>query len=133
MNPAVERSCDAFVGGGPARGTRQETSMKSFFGTVGITAILTAAAALSSAAWASPELLRARNCTACHHPERKMIGPAYKVIAEKYASDEAGQKALADKIRAGGGGVWGPSPMPPQAQVTPEEATALVEYIMTLK
>jgi cytochrome c len=90
-------------------------------------------ALLSPAALASPELLRAKNCTACHHPERKMIGPAYKAIAEKYATDEVGQTALREKIRKGGGGVWGPSPMPAQPQVTEEDAAALVQYIMTLK
>jgi cytochrome c len=98
-----------------------------------IAAVLAATALLTPAALASPELLRARNCTACHHPERKMIGPAYKAIAEKYATDEAGQAALREKIRKGGGGVWGPSPMPPQPQVTEEDAAALVTYIMTLK
>jgi cytochrome c len=88
---------------------------------------------LPAAAVASQDLLKAKNCTACHHPERKMIGPAYKVIAEKYATDEAGQAALREKIRKGGGGVWGPSPMPPQPQVTEEDAATLVAYIMTLK
>jgi cytochrome c len=110
---------------------RAALSIRSF--VVIISANVLASACYIPAASASQELLRAKNCTACHHPERKMIGPAYKVIAEKYSGDEAGQKALADKIRAGGGGVWGPSPMPPQPQVTAEDATALVQYIMTLK
>jgi cytochrome c len=85
----------------------------------------------SSAALASPELARSRNCVACHHVERKMNGPPYKAIAEKYASDEAAAKALSEKVRKGGGGVWGPMAMPAQPNVTPEEAEALVKWILT--
>ncbi len=85
------------------------------------------------AAYASPELARAKNCVACHHPERRMNGPAYKLIAEKYANDDAAVARLAAKVRAGGAGVWSPAPMPAQPQVTPEEAEALVKWIMTIK
>ena len=85
----------------------------------------------ASGARASPELARSKNCLACHHVERKMNGPAYKAIAERYASDQGALKTLSEKIRRGGSGVWGPSPMPPQPQVTPEEAEALVKWILS--
>ena len=48
----------------------------------------------SSAAIASPELARSKNCVACHHLERKMIGPAFKAVAERYAKDESATKVL---------------------------------------
>jgi cytochrome c len=83
------------------------------------------------AAFASPELAKSRNCVACHHVERKMNGPSYKSIAEKYASDEAAAKALSEKVRKGGGGVWGPMAMPAQPNVTQEDADALVKWILT--
>ena len=85
----------------------------------------------ASGALASPELARSKNCLACHHVERKMNGPAYKAIAERYANDQGALKTLSEKIRKGGAGVWGPSPMPPQPQVTPEEAEALVKWILS--
>ncbi|MGL4241085.1 MAG: c-type cytochrome [Beijerinckiaceae bacterium] len=85
---------------------------------------------IAPAASASPELARAKNCVACHHLERKMNGPAYKAIAEKYATDQEAANRLAAKVRAGGAGVWSPAPMPPQPQVTPEEAETLVKWIL---
>jgi cytochrome c len=87
--------------------------------------------AASPAALASPELARSKNCVACHHVDRKMNGPPYKAIAERYANDEAAQKTLSEKIRKGGGGVWGPMAMPAQPAVTQDEADALVKWIMS--
>jgi cytochrome c len=87
--------------------------------------------ATAAPAFASAELAREKNCVACHHPQRKMNGPSYKQIVEVYGQDEAAAKALAEKIRAGGGGVWGPMAMPAQPHVTPEEAEALVKWILT--
>jgi cytochrome c len=91
------------------------------------------ALALAYPAFASQELARSKNCVACHHVERKMNGPAYKSVAEKYAKDEAAFKALSEKVRNGGAGVWSPAPMPPQPQVSQEEAEALVKWILSLQ
>jgi cytochrome c len=93
-------------------------------------AALAAFLLLSPAALASPELARAKNCVACHHVERRMNGPAYKAIAERYANDQEAAQRLAAKVRAGGAGVWSPAPMPAQPQVTPEEAETLVKWIL---
>jgi cytochrome c len=86
---------------------------------------------LCSPALASPELARSKNCTACHHVERKMIGPAYKAIAERYANDEAAAGKLSEKVIKGGAGSWGQTPMPPQASVTPADAETLVKWILS--
>ncbi len=98
-------------------------------------AVVAALLATSSAAVANPEatsdLVRSKNCGACHHLERKMNGPAFKAIAERYAGDQAAAAALSAKIMAGGGGVWGPMAMPAQAQVSPEEAAAIVQWILS--
>lgn len=98
-----------------------------------VAAALVFALIFSSAAHANLELARAKNCTACHHLERKMNGPAYKTIAERYAGNEGAAKVLAEKVRTGGAGVWGPSPMPAQPQVSPAEAEALVQWILSNK
>jgi cytochrome c len=84
----------------------------------------------SSPAFASPELARSKNCVACHHLERKMIGPAFKAVAERYGKDEAAIKTLSEKVVKGGGGVWGQPPMPPQPAVSPEDAEILVKWIL---
>ena len=90
-----------------------------------------AALLTSSAAFASAELARSKNCVACHHVERKMIGPAYKAVAERYGKDESAIKVLSEKIVTGGSGNWGQMPMPPQSGVSPEEAEALVKWILS--
>ena len=86
---------------------------------------------VSSPSLASPELAKSKNCVACHHVERKMIGPAYKAIAERYAKDESASKTLSEKVIKGGSGNWGQTPMPPQPSVSPEEAEALVKWILS--
>lgn len=98
-----------------------------------LSAAILLAMLLPPGAQASPELAKAKNCVACHHLERKMNGPAFRTIAERYANDEGAARVLADKVRAGGAGVWSPAPMPPQPQVSPEEAEALVKWILSNK
>jgi cytochrome c len=89
------------------------------------------ALAVSSPALASPELARSKNCVACHHAERRMIGPAYNAIAQRYANDSAAVRTLSERIVAGGSGSWGPMPMPPQPTVSPEQAEALARWILS--
>jgi cytochrome c len=60
---------------------------------------------------ASTALLGKHNCTACHGVERKIVGPSLTDVAKKYP-DQA--DTLAQKIKNGGSGVWGPIPMPAQ-------------------
>ena len=86
---------------------------------------------MSSSALASPELARSKNCIACHHVERKMIGPAYKAVAERYAKDEAAVPKLSEKVIKGGAGSWGQTPMPPHPSVSPADAEALVKWILS--
>ena len=79
------------------------------------------------------EMYKSKNCFACHRVDRNHLGPAFKAVGAKYA-DEAGADAkLARKIREGSGGVWGTTPMPPQAQVTEAEALTLARWILSLK
>lgn len=56
-------------------------------------------------------LLGKNGCTVCHGIANKIVGPAYTDVAKKHA-DKADY--LAGKIKAGGVGVWGEIPMPPQ-------------------
>lgn len=93
-------------------------------------AVIALALLVSQSALASPELARSKNCVACHHMERKMIGPSYKAVAERYARDEAAATTLSEKVIKGGVGSWGQTPMPPQPSVTPAEAETLVKWIL---
>ena len=82
----------------------------------------------SAPAFANKDLAAKRGCLACHAIDKKLIGPAYQDIAKKYkASDEA---MLVAKVKAGGKGVWGPIPMPPNVAVKDEDIKTLVKWIL---
>ena len=99
-----------------------------------ITLSLAAALALSSgAAMAQLELAKAKNCTACHSVDKKLIGPAYKDVAAKYANDKDAEARLIKHVREGSKGVWGQVPMPPNPQVSEAEAKQLVDWVLSLK
>jgi cytochrome c len=68
-----------------------------------------------------------------HAIDKKLVGPAYKDVAAKYAKDKDAVKKLAEKIIKGGSGVWGPVPMPANTQVSPAEAETLAKWVMTVK
>lgn len=88
----------------------------------------------SGAAWAQEdELYKTKNCFACHRLERDYHGPSFKSIAARYADDKGADLKLAKRVREGSAGVWGPSPMPPQAQVTEAETLTLVRWILQQK
>ena len=82
---------------------------------------------------ANADLAKAKNSLASHAVDKKLIGPAYKEVAAKYANDKEALARLAKKVREGGGGVWGQIPMPANPQVSADEATTLVKWILSLK
>jgi len=84
-------------------------------------------------AWASPELAQKKNCMACHAVANKLIGPAYKDVAAKYAGQPDAVAKLTQKVLKGGAGVWGAVPMPANPQVTEAEAKQLVQWILSTK
>jgi len=87
---------------------------------------------LPLSAQADEALLKKYNCTACHQTAVKLVGPSYKMVADKYRGQPMTAK-LAAKIRAGGAGNWGQIPMPPHPQVTEADAKTLATYILSLK
>ena len=96
--------------------------------------LLVAAGILSAgAAQADEALAKSKNCLACHAIDKKLVGPAYKDIAKKYAGQKDAEAMLSEKVIKGGKGVWGQIPMPPNASVTPAESTQLVKWILSMK
>jgi cytochrome c len=72
------------------------------------------------------------NCQACHAVDKKVVGPAYKDIAKKYAGDKSAPEKLDLKVKNGGSGVWGAIPMPPN-KVPEADIQTLVEWILSLQ
>ena len=88
-------------------------------------------AALDNAA--AQALMQKDGCSACHAIDKKVVGPAYQDVAAKYKGDKDAMAKLTAKVKKGGGGVWGPIPMPPNAQVSDADIDNLVSWILTLK
>ncbi len=91
---------------------------------------LIAAVAATAPAFADQALATAKNCMACHAVDKKLVGPSYKDVAKKYATQKDAADKLAEKIIKGGAGVWGPIPMPANAQVNEAEAKKLVAWVL---
>ena len=89
-------------------------------------------ACLALPALADPKLAEKKNCLACHSIKEKVVGPALKEVAAKYAGQTDAAAMLASKIQKGGGGVWGEMAMPPN-DVTPAEALTLAKWVLSLK
>ena len=76
------------------------------------------------------KLLGGNGCTACHAVDRKVLGPAFREVAKKYASDPGAAARLAAKIRAGGYGNWGSVAMPPNPALSEKDSQALAGWVL---
>jgi cytochrome c len=72
-------------------------------------------------------LMQKNSCTACHAVDKKLVGPSFQDIAKKHAGKA---DYLAEKIKAGSTGVWGPIPMPAQA-LNDADAKMIVAWLAT--
>lgn len=90
-------------------------------------------AVCAAPAQASDELAKKYACVACHSLDKKGVGPAYKDVAKKYAADKGAQAKLEDKVKKGGTGVWGQTPMPPNDKVPAGDVSTLVKWVLSLK
>ncbi len=79
------------------------------------------------------EKIKASDCMTCHMVDRKIIGPSYADVAAKYENTEENVSMLAQKVIAGGVGVWGEVMMTPHPAVSEEDAKDMVRYILLLK
>ncbi|HVL76891.1 MAG TPA: c-type cytochrome [Noviherbaspirillum sp.] len=81
-------------------------------------------------ALASQELARSKGCVACHAMDKKLVGPAFKDVAARYADERGAEDRLVEKVLKGSQGAWGAIPMPANTNVSQEEARALVRWIL---
>lgn len=84
------------------------------------------------------ELAKASGCLACHSVETKVVGPAWKDVAAKYAADPTAKAALVEKVKKGGKGNWtqvtNGVPMPPYSpRVSDANIEKLVNFVLSLK
>lgn len=94
---------------------------------------MAAAAAVASTAQANEKLAQTSGCMTCHAPDKKLIGPSYKEVAEKYRNDKQAEAKLFQKVKAGGKGAWGEIPMPPNAHLKDDDIKTLVRWVLGQK
>jgi len=78
-------------------------------------------------------LIAGSDCRTCHKDDQKLIGPAYQDVAKKYENNAKNVKMLAEKVLNGGQGNWGEIPMAGHPNLSVEDASAMVEYILSMK
>jgi cytochrome c len=77
-------------------------------------------------------LIETNDCKACHTIDQTVVGPAFTAIAERYQNNAGEIPRLAAKIITGGAGHWGNHYMNAHPQISKEDATTLVKYILSL-
>lgn len=105
-----------------------------------IVTLLAAAAAATLAAGAhaadaktGEAIAKASGCLACHTADKKLVGPSYQEIADRYRKDKGAQASLIQKVKAGGKGVWGDIPMPPNTHVKDADIKTMVQWILAFR
>ncbi len=100
---------------------------------------LRVAAVLAFALFAPPsfaddaDFARSKKCLNCHALDQKLVGPAFRAVAARYANDRDAEARLAKKIRQGGAGAWGVVPMPANTEVDAAESQRLAHWVLTQK
>lgn len=75
-------------------------------------------------------LAKQHACLTCHGISNKIVGPGFNEIAAKYKSDATAEARLIEKVKSGGSGNWGASPMPAQKGVSDDDIKLLVNWIL---
>jgi cytochrome c len=116
---------------GPYRGAdTTKPPIKQLPGASGV-GLAHAADTHSSVTKGPSALFKNENCSACHAPNAKLVGPSIADIAKKYESQSGAIDKLSTKVKVGGAGVWGSIPMPAQAQLSDEDRKALVVWMLS--
>jgi cytochrome c len=77
------------------------------------------------------ELATGHTCMTCHKVDAKVVGPAYRDVAARYANDPDAEPKLITQMENGGSGKWGAVPMLPfKGKVPPEDMKKLTRWIL---
>ncbi len=92
---------------------------------------------VAGTASADLDLAKKSGCLACHAVDKKVVGPAWQDVSDKYKGDAAARDALIGKVKAGGKGNWtevtGGVPMPPYSpRVADADIETLVDFVLGL-
>jgi len=90
-------------------------------------------AGLYGSAQANEALARKNDCFGCHSVANKLVGPAYKDVAAKYAGQDDALEQLQNSIRNGSTGKWGELPMPAHPKLSAADLKKLAAWVLSLK
>ncbi len=82
---------------------------------------------------AALDLAKANGCMSCHAKDKKVVGPAFVSIAEKYAAEDGAAASMAQSVRNGSKGKWGRIPMPAHSSLQQEELDTILTWVLSLK
>ena len=88
---------------------------------------------MHNAAQANEALARKSDCFGCHSVASKLVGPAYKDVAAKYAGQTDAVEQVQNSIRNGGAGKWGEIPMPPNPKLSAADIKKIATWVLGLK
>lgn len=95
--------------------------------------VLAAASCIACNSFANEALARKNDCLGCHAVAVKLVGPAFKDVAAKYAGQSDAAERLVESVRNGSVGKWGDLPMPAHPKLSAADAKKLVEWVLKAK
>ena len=75
-------------------------------------------------------IARANACMGCHAVDRKLVGPSFQQVAEKYKGNAGAPALLSKKVKDGGAGVWGAIPMPAHPAMNDADIRTVVDWVL---
>ncbi len=76
------------------------------------------------------DFARRRGCLGCHGVDQRVVGPAFREVADRYRGDARAEAKLLEKVKHGGSATWGPIAMPPNLDLSDEDARTLIRWIL---
>ncbi|WP_250522797.1 MULTISPECIES: c-type cytochrome [unclassified Caballeronia] len=105
--------------------------MRSIVGAVIVAASFGVSAAEQTVSSANAmAIARSNACMGCHAIDRKLVGPSFQQVAEKYKGDPQASTMLEKKVKNGGAGVWGSIPMPSHPKMNDADIKTVVSWIL---
>ncbi len=83
---------------------------------------------------ADEQLMEKRGCISCHRVDKKLIGPSFKAVAERYRGNADAPALLFQKVREGGEGVWDDIPMTPnsESKISDADLKTVIAWVLSL-
>ena len=75
-------------------------------------------------------IARGNACMGCHAVDRKLVGPSFQQVAEKYKGNAGAPAILARKVKDGGSGVWGAIPMPAHPAMSDADIRTVIDWVL---